>query len=87
MAQLTVRGVGKKLHDALKREAKRRDVSVNRVVLLLLRESLGLSVKNTVFAETYHDLDHLAGTWTDEDADIFIKRLTDQRQIDEGLWS
>ncbi|KAA3655694.1 MAG: antitoxin [Chloroflexi bacterium] len=87
MTQLTVRGVGRKLHDALKLEANRRGVSVNRVVLALLREALGLSMKQEDSDETFHDLDHLAGTWTDEDAETFMKGVEDQRKIDEALWS
>jgi len=87
MAQLTVRGVGKKLHDALKLEANRRGMSMNRVVLVLLREALGLSEKKENHDEIFHDLDHLAGTWSDKDAETFMKGVTDQRKIDEALWS
>jgi len=34
----------------------------------------------------YHDLDHLAGFWTKEEAAEFDKALDAQRKIDERLW-
>ncbi len=33
----------------------------------------------------HHDLDHLSGVWTKEDAAEFNKALGLQREIDEGL--
>ena len=34
----------------------------------------------------HHDLDHLAGTWSPEEAREFEAALTEQRQIDPELW-
>ena len=34
----------------------------------------------------FNDLDHLAGTWNDEETDAFDTALAEQRQIDLGLW-
>jgi len=34
----------------------------------------------------YHDLDHLAGTWTKEEAAAFDKLIAEQRTIDPELW-
>lgn len=37
--------------------------------------------------ETVHrDLDHLAGTWSKEEADEFDEALAEQRRIDPELW-
>jgi hypothetical protein len=33
----------------------------------------------------YHDLDHLAGTWTEEEAAAFYKLIAKQRAIDPRL--
>ena len=85
MKQLTVRGVDAPLDTALQREAQRRGVSVNRCVLSLLRQSLGLS--ENLPKQTYHDLDHLAGTWTKEQVMEFDQHLQNQRQIDSGVWA
>jgi hypothetical protein len=84
MTQLTVRDVDERLGEALKREADARGMSVNRLVLQLLRESLGLAPSSELAA--YTDLDHLAGTWSAEDAAEFERRLAGQRSIDESLW-
>jgi len=35
----------------------------------------------------YRDLDHLAGTWTADQADAFDRRLAEQRQVDEAAWT
>jgi hypothetical protein len=34
----------------------------------------------------YHDLDHLAVTWTKDEAAAFDKLITEQRTIDPELW-
>jgi hypothetical protein len=34
----------------------------------------------------YHDLDHLVGTWTKEEADEFDKIVKSFRTIDPDLW-
>lgn len=33
----------------------------------------------------HHDLDHLAGTWSAEEAEHFLAAIADMRQCDEGL--
>jgi len=86
MKQLTVRSVGEELHIALKREARRRGMSVNRYVLQVLTEATGLAVAST-HSRVYHDLDHLAGTWNQEQASEFAQFLDEQRQVDEDLWA
>jgi len=87
MKQLTVRGVKSDLHNALKAEAARRGMSVNRVVLALLREAVGLTNGSRQGNVVFDDLDHLAGTWTEEEASEFQSQLTAQRIIDGDLWS
>jgi hypothetical protein len=34
----------------------------------------------------HHDLDHLAGTWTDDDVKMFKENLKYFEQIDKELW-
>jgi len=40
----------------------------------------------TVSSPPYHDLDFLAGTWTEQDSREFFANLADLSQIDEELW-
>jgi plasmid stability protein len=86
MKQLTVRGVNDDLHNALKREADRRGTSMNRVVLALLKEAMGVSDGNGRYQTLFDDLDHLAGTWSQKEADMFEEALKQQRAIDEKMW-
>ena len=37
-------------------------------------------------ATTYHDLDHLAGSWSEQEAAEFDRALAEQRRIDPELW-
>ncbi len=87
MKQLTVRSVKSDLHNALKAEAARRGVSVNRVVIMLLREAVGLTNGSRQNDAVFDDLDYLAGTWTEVEAVEFEEQLASQRVIDEGMWS
>lgn len=84
MTQLTVRDVDPTLAEALKREAAARGLSVNRLVLLLLRESVGLATAHPQF---FSDLDHLAGTWSRDEANDFERHAAGQREIDDELWN
>ena len=86
MKQLTIRGVDSKLHHDLKAEADRRGLSINRYVLSVLRTALGIDNRNQRTPIQYHDLDHLAGTWTEADVAEFERQLAAQRTIDEDLW-
>lgn len=84
MRQLTVRGVDPQLAQRLDEEARRRGLSKNRTVLALLREALKLT-RNQGPRE-YHDLDHLAGSWTHEEAEEFNKTLKEIRRIEPEMW-
>jgi hypothetical protein len=87
-SQLTVRGVDARLERALRAEAKRRGLSVNRTVLGLLHERTGLAAASggSAPATRFSDLDHLAGTWSAEEADAFDRRLRSERRSDAELW-
>ena len=82
--QLTLRSISARLRSALEREAERRGQSLNKTVLALLSERLGLT--NETGAVEYDDLDELAGTWTKTEASRFEDALQAQRQVDAKLW-
>ncbi|MBX2999217.1 MAG: hypothetical protein KF893_11955 [Caldilineaceae bacterium] len=85
MKQLTIRGIDSRLDHYLKREAERQGQSVNKYVLSLLRAAAGEGA-NPQTSLYYNDLDHLAGTWTEEEFAEFEQHLSAQRSIDEKLW-
>ena len=86
--QLTVRGVDARLQRSLQSEAKRRRRSINRTVLELLEEATGLGQKTQGDKRPgrFNDLDHLAGTWTEAEADEFDAYLRHLRQVEPELW-
>jgi len=73
MSNLTLRGLDEETSARLKQLAQSRGVSVNRYALELLRGGLGLVPRTR--GERYHDLDHLAGTWSETDAREFADAL------------
>lgn len=79
MKNLTIRGIDEDLEKTLKEEAKLRRTSMNKLVLEILRQNLTKK-------KYYHDLDHLAGTWTAEEAEEFEKHISPFEQIDEEMW-
>jgi len=81
--QLTLRAIPPALRAALEREARARGLSLNRTVLALLAERLGLKEGPAV---PHDDLDELAGTWGKEEAARFEEALQAQRPVDAKLW-
>jgi hypothetical protein len=63
-------------------EAERRGVTVEQVALELVQRGIKLFQ-----LETYHELDDLAGTWSNEEADAFLKAVAPFEQVDEELWT
>ena len=86
LKQLTIRGVGMNLHKSIKEEARRRGLSINRYVLLVLQEAVGFGSIDENPETSFHDLDHLAGTWTQKEFEEFEKQLVTQRSIEQELW-
>ena len=84
MATMTLRGIDEKTVEVLKERAKREGSSVNAVTLRLLRESLGLEKKKRNVV--YTDLDHLAGTWSQEEVAEFERNTAAFEKVDEEIW-
>ena len=62
-----------------------RGVSVNRRIIELLRKQMGTIQKHQC-QQTHHDLDKLAGTWSDQDAKEFSETIAPFSEIDATLW-
>lgn len=82
---ITVRNIPDELARRLAGHARERGVSLNRAVIELLAERLGLSGR-PVRERAHHDLDALAGSWTAEAAAEFDRHLKGLRQIDREIW-
>lgn len=80
MKAVTLRNLPPQLDRMIRERAKKKGVSVNKVVIGLLQDHLGESERKTV--RRYHDLDDLSGSWTRQEAEAFDRALTKQRGID-----
>lgn len=85
MKTLSLRGIDDEMAEALKKEAKRANASLNATLLNLIRESIGLKKKR--WTRVYTDLDDLAGTWSEKDEKEFKESTSAFSRIDEDLWS
>jgi hypothetical protein len=66
-------------------EARRRGLSMEMVAGLLLRRGLEWERRRAVLP-AYHDLDALAGTWSEDEAVAFLQAVADFEQVDSSLW-
>ncbi len=83
MKALTLRNVKPELARAIERKAHEAGTSLSGAVISLLEQATGLAKKRKVLN---HDLDHLIGSWSAEEARAFDKNLAQQRKIDPELW-
>lgn len=81
-SNFNLRGIPSEVMILLKREAKRLSTSVNLLILKMIERGLGFTCERT----TYHDLDHLAGTWSSAEQKDFEKNTRYFEQIDKELW-
>lgn len=85
ISNFNLRGIPPELMVLLKHEAKKLDISVNILILKLIENGLGFS--RELQRPIYHDLDHLAGSWSSVEAKTFEENTKYFEQIDEALWS
>lgn len=84
MANISVRGVEEKALSKLKATARRRGISLNRLIAELLNEVPGQ--KRAATPVEHDDLDRLVGTWSAKDAGEFQAATHRFSQVDEDLW-
>ena len=84
MATMTLRGIDEKTSEALKERAQEERTSVNALTLRLIRESLGIDKRKR--SVIYRDLDHLTGTWSQEEVAEFERNTAVFEKVDEEIW-
>lgn len=82
LSNFNLRNIPSELMLHLKQESKRLHVSVNSLLLKLIEQSLGFTCEKF----THHDLDHLAGSWSKKEEEVFNKNTQAFEQIDQELW-
>jgi len=83
--QLTLRGFDDELQRALVAEARASGLSLNQAAVKLLRRGAGLGAGPAPHA-VGSALDHLIGTWTEEDARCVADATAVFEHVDEDLW-
>ena len=86
MNQLTVRGFDDELSEHIRRLANRDGISLNQAALKLLRKGAGLADPLRRADTVGPSLDHLIGTWTNDEAAEINRALEDFEVIDEASW-
>jgi len=84
MTTMTLRGIDENLASTLKALARNQGVSLNTLALRLIREATGVDKRKRTLA--HHDLDTLAGTWSEEDEVAFHVATRSLETIDEDMW-
>ena len=86
MNQLTVRGFDDELAERIQRLAKRDGTSLNQAALKLLRKGAGLADPAQGPDTVGSSLDHLIGTWDEDEAAELDAALQEFKVIDEAAW-
>lgn len=84
MKTITIRGLDIETDRVIKDRAHQDNLSVNQWILQALKKVTGTG-KEPHFKK-HHDLDHLAGTWSKEEAKEFRKTMRMFETIDEESW-
>ena len=82
---ITIQDVDDATASWLMEEAGRRGVSVESVAAQLLQRGVE-SERRRAILPTYHDLDALAGTWSEDEAAAFLQVVASFEHVDPPLW-
>jgi len=80
MANISLRGVDLPTLSRLKSIARRRGISVNRLIVETLQQQYSAGTR------AFDDLDALAGAWTKAEAEAFAAAVAPFAEIEPGLW-
>jgi len=86
MKQITIRSIPEDVRKTVQKEAEQKGMSLNKAIISILERTVGTKVSEKKKRVVYHDLDHLAGLWSREEAASFDKILKAQRKVDSELW-
>lgn len=80
---IVIDGLDERTALRLRHEAQRLGLASGALVREIIRERFGVPGQ---CAKRQDDLDHLAGTWSQEEYDDFCRAVADFERVDEGLW-
>ena len=85
MKAITIRGVEPVVAEELKLTAAKQNKSLNQLVLEFIKKNLGME-KEKKYSRDYDDLDHLFGSWDEEEFNAIQNKINQERKIDQDLW-
>ena len=86
MKAVTIRGIEPEVAEKLKLTAAQQGKSVNQLTVDIIKESLGMQKKKK-YTIKYNDLDDLFGRWSEDEFKKINAKISDERKIDQELWS
>ena len=84
MSQITLRGIDNETEKRIRREAKKKGKSLNKVLLDMIGQRSGQKKRTEELPA--NSLRKLAGGWSQEEADKFLESIKSCEQIDEAMW-
>jgi len=84
-SEITINNIDKVVFERLKFEADRQGTDLKTIILQIIKKSLGLEKVSDKLTD-YNDLDHLSGTWSNEEFNQFKNNVSDFDTIDDELW-
>jgi hypothetical protein len=84
MTQITLRGIDDEVEKKIRKMAREKGTSVNKVILELIHQQAGTKHKRKEAMSK--SLRKLAGTWTKKQAADFMESIGSCEQIDEAMW-
>jgi len=85
MKVISLRNIPPKIARLIELRSQETGLSLNKTVIQLLEETLGVSGP-AAHPREYRDLDDLVGAWTPDEAREFDDILAEQRRIDPEMW-
>lgn len=82
---MSIRGLDDQALSRLKSQAEQEGSSLNSLVLRLL-QGAGTSIQSSALRK-FDDLNALAGTWSEEEAQAFERNTAALAEIDAALWN
>ena len=83
MNAITVRNLPPAVARAVREKARKERLSLNKAIVKLLEKATGVAPGKAV---VHHDLDHLAGTWSEAEYEEFMESHREHRRIDPEMW-
>ena len=84
MSQITLRGIDEEVEKRIRRMARKKGKSLNKVILEMIYQHTGH--KQGSEKPTGKSLRKLAGGWSRKQAETFFEAIKSCDQIDEAMW-